>query len=140
MQDCETLLRTSHRLSRCHVVLTTRLFKVMSENEFSGVEFLSFVTIWILSFVTIWVIAFCHNLIFTLKNWGFIIIWVLELSFFSCQQKFEFLSYYILIFFSFIIIWVFELYQFDLWSFVKILFFLVLSQLEFQFGHHLSWV
>ena len=38
---------TSHRLSRSQVVLTKRLFKVLSELELSALEFLSCVTIWV---------------------------------------------------------------------------------------------
>ena len=78
-------LSTSHRLLRCQVVLTKRLFKVLK---------LSIVRIFVfLSFVTIWVLEFCHNLSFL----NFVAIWMFEfghnLSFWVLSQ-FKFLSFH----------------------------------------------
>ena len=71
---------TSHRLLRCQVVLTKRLFKVLSEIEFSAFEFLSLITIWVKVFIRIrvyfiffatWDFEFCCY-------FCFVTIWVLS--------------------------------------------------------------
>ena len=114
---------TSHRLSRCQVVLTKRLFKVLSDIDLSEFEFFSCQN---LSF------EFCQSLSF-----GFLTNWVLsQFDFFSCHifsfwvwQKFEFLSCQIFIF-EFCHNLSFKLYQFEFLSFVKIF--------VFEFCHNLS--
>ena len=79
------VLSSSHRLSRCQVVLTKKLFSVLLELELSEFEFehkLSFGAYHNLSFVAIWVLLHFEFLVLSqFKLLSLVTIWVSELPF-----------------------------------------------------------
>ena len=117
---------TFYPLSRCQVVFTKRLFKVLSGIELSGFE--------VLKFCHYLSSEFCHNLSFCVLSQfeflSFLTIWaLLQFEFLSCTNL-RFFSFVKLLVSSFVTIQVRVLSQFEL-SFSTIWFFKLCCYLIF---------